>query len=96
VRVSIEVRRADDGYELLLDGDRIGCAFTEVHGRTVVFTHTEVDPGHEGKGYGGRLARAALDDVRARDEQVIARCSFIKGWIDKHPDYQDLLVSGHH
>jgi predicted GNAT family acetyltransferase len=93
VRVSAEVRRSDDGYELLVDGVRIGCAFTEVRGHTVIFTHTEIDPGHEGKGYGGLLARSALDDVRARGEHVIARCEFIKGWIDKHPDYQDLLVS---
>lgn len=90
-----EVRRADDGYEILLDGVRVGCSFTEVHGRTVVFTHTEIDPAHEGQGLGGRLARAALDDVRSRGEQVIARCEFIKGWIAKHPDYQDLLASAH-
>ena len=94
--MSAEVRRADDGYELLVDGVRIGCAFTQVRGHTVIFDHTEIDPGHEGKGYGGLLARSALDDVRARGEHVIARCEFIKGWIDKHPDYQDLLVSARH
>ncbi|MDP9182185.1 MAG: N-acetyltransferase [Actinomycetota bacterium] len=91
--MSADVRRAEDGYEVLLDGVRVGCAFTEVHGHTVVFTHTEIDPAYEGRGLGGRLARAALDDVRARGEHVIARCAFIKGWIEKHPDYQDLLVS---
>jgi predicted GNAT family acetyltransferase len=93
--VSTEVRRADDGYEILLDGERVGCAFTEVHGHTVVFTHTEVGPAHQGKGLASTLARAALDDVRSRGEHVIARCPFIKGWIDKHPDYQDLLAQAH-
>ena len=89
--MTTEVRRADDGYELLLDGKRIGCAFTEVHGHTVVFTHTEVDPDQQGHGYAGQLARAALDDVRSRGEHVIARCPFISAWIDKHPDYADLV-----
>ncbi len=45
---------------------------------------------------GSALARAALDAVRAGEEplgprRVIATCPFIKGWIDKHPDYADLL-----
>ena len=66
-----------------------------MHGHTVIFTHTEIDPAFEGRGLGGQLARAALDDVRARGEHVFARCEFIKGWIEKHPDYQDLLVSHH-
>ncbi len=59
---------------------------------TMVFTHTEVDPEFEGRGIGGRLARGALDDVRARGLAVIALCPFIKAWIGKHPDYQDLLA----
>jgi len=24
---------------------------------------------------------------------VLPRCPFIRGWIDKHPDYQDLVDS---
>ena len=92
---STEVRRADDGYEILLDGKRVGCAFTEVHGHTVVFTHTEIDPAFEGRGLASQLARAALDDVRARGEHVIARCPFISAWIEKHPEYQDLVNHAH-
>lgn len=89
------VTRRDGDYELTVDGEVAGHAFVEVHGRTVVFTHTEVDPAFEGRGLGGRLARAALDDVRARGEQVIARCEFVAGWIAKHPEYQDLLARAH-
>ena len=46
----------------------------------------------EGQGIGGKLARAVLDETRAEGLEVIATCPFIKGWIDKHPDYQDLLA----
>jgi predicted GNAT family acetyltransferase len=89
--VTVTRRVAD--YEITLDGAVAGHAFIELHGHTVVFTHTEIDPAYEGHGLGGQLARAALDDVRARGEHVIARCPFIKAWIEKHPDYQDLLTS---
>jgi predicted GNAT family acetyltransferase len=57
----------------------------------VVFTHTEVDPAYEGKGVGSALARAALDDVRARGLGVVAICPFISAYIRRHPEYADLL-----
>ncbi|MEV4258274.1 GNAT family N-acetyltransferase [Spirillospora sp. NPDC049652] len=81
-------------FEITVDGTLAG--FAEYHlrqdGRTVVFTHTEVLPEFEGQGIGSALARGALDDVRAGDRGVVPLCPFIKGWIDKHPDYQDLVV----
>ncbi len=59
----------------------------------VTFEHTEIDDRFEGQGLGGRLARAALDDVRARDQRVVPRCPFIARWIERHADYGDLVAS---
>jgi uncharacterized protein len=56
------------------------------------FFHTVVKDEFEGQGIGGKLARAALDQTRAEGLKVIDSCPFIKGWIAKHPDYQDLLA----
>jgi predicted GNAT family acetyltransferase len=56
-----------------------------------VFTHTEVLPAYEGQGVGGTLVRGALDDVRRRGGRVEARCTFVRSWLDRHPDYQDLV-----
>jgi uncharacterized protein len=56
-----------------------------------VFVHTEVDDAYEGQGVGGTLVRGALDDVRRRGAQVVASCSFVRAWISRHPDYQDLV-----
>jgi uncharacterized protein len=58
----------------------------------VLFTHTEVLPGNEGQGLGSKLARFALDDVRRRGLKVIPVCTFIAGYIRKHPDYLDLVT----
>ena len=46
----------------------------------------------EGQGIGGKLARGALDQTRADGLKVVATCQFIKGWIGKHPEYEDLLA----
>lgn len=56
----------------------------------IVFTHTEVDDAFEGNGVGSTLVRAALDEVRTTDQRVVATCPFVRSWIHKHPDYQDL------
>ncbi len=58
----------------------------------ITFTHTEVGDAFEGRGVGGQLARRALDDARARGLRVQPRCSFIRSWIDRHDDYQDLVA----
>jgi predicted GNAT family acetyltransferase len=57
----------------------------------IAFVHTEVDDAYEGRGVGSALARTALDEARAQGLRVVAVCPFIAGWIDRHPDYQDLL-----
>jgi predicted GNAT family acetyltransferase len=80
-------------YEAWLDGELAGFAAYQSISTATVFTHTEVDDKFGGRGVGGELARGALDDVRAHGLGVVPLCPFIKGWIEKHSDYQDLVVS---
>jgi len=44
-----------------------------------------------GRGVGSKLVRGALDQARGRGLKVVAQCPFVKGYIEKHPDYADLL-----
>jgi len=78
-------------YEITHDGELGGYALYSRRGDHVVFTHTEIDPKAEGHGLGGRLAKAALDDVRSRGLRVIAECPFIASYVERHPDYADLV-----
>jgi uncharacterized protein len=90
----VKVSDAPDAgrYEARRGEELVGFSAYERRGNVVVFTHTEVDDEHEGEGVGGELARAALDDVRRRGLRVIARCPFVAAWIQRHPDYADLLA----
>ncbi|MFM9939909.1 MAG: GNAT family N-acetyltransferase [Hyphomicrobiaceae bacterium] len=58
---------------------------------TIALLHAEVPAELEGRGVGSRLAKAALEVVRAEGLKVIPRCSFIAAYIQRHPEYQDLL-----
>ena len=80
-------------YEAHLDGELAGFAEYVVKDDLVFLTHTEVNDRFEGHGVGSAIARFALDDVRAQgSRRVVPRCPFIKAWIDKHPDYADLVA----
>jgi predicted GNAT family acetyltransferase len=59
----------------------------------ITFTHTEVPEALEGRGIGSRLARTALDYARAEGLKVRPLCPFIAGYIQRHPEYQDLVVA---
>lgn len=80
-------------YEARVGGELAGFAAYVLREGRIVFTHTEVDDAFAGHGVGSALARGALDDVRrAGERRVVPLCPFIKGWIDKHPDYADLVA----
>ena len=74
------------------DGSVLGFSAYRRDGDVVVFTHTEVDDSLEGKGVGSTLVRGALDDVRAAGLSVRPLCPFVKAYIDRHPEYADLVV----
>jgi predicted GNAT family acetyltransferase len=81
----------DHKYEIR-EGDRVlGIAVYRRRGDVTDFLHTEVDPDAGRSGVGGTLVRAALDDVRSSGGSVIASCPFVRGWIERHPAYGDLL-----
>ena len=74
-------------------GDRLAgvAEYVRTDGQ-VAFPHTEVDPEFGGRGIGSALVRHSLDDVREEGGlKVIPQCSFYVSWLDKHPDYADLL-----
>jgi uncharacterized protein len=77
-------------YELTVEG-YVAATYYKVEGNVITFIHTEVPPELGGKGIGSKLIRGALDQVRADGLQVIAQCPFVKAFIEKNADYQDLL-----
>lgn len=90
--IEVSDEKAEKRFEVRVDGKVAGSAYYDTADDLIVFTHTEIDDAFEGQGVGSALARGALDAVRADGRRkVVARCSFIRGWIDRHPAYQDLL-----
>ena len=79
-------------FELDADGH---IAFSEYKRADGVLTirHTEVPKQLEGRGIGSALIRGVLDAARADGLKVKPLCPFAKAYIERHPDYADLLQS---
>lgn len=77
-------------FELNVDGKIAFLTYRLRPGR-IVLLHTEVPPELEGRGIGGRLARAGLDFAREHRLKAAIYCPFIKSYLERHPEYSDLI-----
>lgn len=57
----------------------------------ITFIHTEVPSEFAGQGIGSSLARAGLDYARQKHLQAVPLCSFVAGYVQRHPEYLDLI-----
>jgi len=80
-------------YEVTVDGHLSVCDY-EISGANQVFTHTRVPPELRGRGIAELLVRAALAEARAEKRRVVPACSYVAKFIERHPEYQDLLATG--
>lgn len=87
------VNRPDDSrFALTRDGDDLGFIAYRQSGDVITLTHTEIDPEIQERGLGSLLVKGTLDALRTgSSDRVVAQCPFVAAWIEKHPDYADLL-----
>lgn len=57
----------------------------------ITFTHTFVPEALGGRGIAGSLAQFALELARAENLTVIPQCPYVAKYIQKHPEFQDLV-----
>lgn len=80
-------------YEAHLDGELAGhVVYRASDDGTLVLVHTVVLPEFEGRGVASGLASALLEDVRRRGLKIVPMCSFIRGYLERHPEHDDLVV----
>jgi uncharacterized protein len=85
---------ADEQWEMNIDGRQAFLAY-ERAGDHIIYLHTEVPPEMEGHGVASTLAKAALDDARARGQKVVPLCPFVSNYIRRHPEYEELVDRSH-
>lgn len=88
--IPIEWHEERGTIELRVDSDVALLQFT-LKQDVMSVTHTEVPPAFRGRKIGDALATAALDLARGRGWTVRPYCPFVGAYVERHPDYRDLI-----
>jgi uncharacterized protein len=92
--ITVEDIPDEERYEARTgDGVLAGVAAYQLAPNLIVMTHTEVDPAFAGQGVATVLIRGALDDIRDRGLPMLPLCPFVEAFLQRHPDYRDLVYS---
>jgi predicted GNAT family acetyltransferase len=83
--------RALHQFELEADG-AVAFASYERQNGIITLTHTIVPAELQGRGIGSILISTALAMVRAEGLKVVPECPFVRAYIEKHREEQDLLA----
>lgn len=79
-------------YALTADGAQAVLDY-ELAGEVMTFTHTFVPVELRGRGLAEILVRRGLADTRAAQRRVVPQCSYVARFIERHPEYHDLLAA---
>jgi uncharacterized protein len=77
-------------YEVELDGKLALIQYRDAGG-VRYYLHTEVPEALEGHGIASLMARAALNQAQAEGLTIVPLCPFVRGYIEKHPEYRPLV-----
>ena len=61
-------------------------------GRVMSLDHTETPIAARGHGLASRLTEGVLQEVRERGLKIAPRCPFVVAFLDRHPEYRDLVA----
>jgi predicted GNAT family acetyltransferase len=77
-------------FELTLGGETAFAEYSLLRD-AIVLPHTVTPSALEGRGVGSALAKAALGYAREHGLKVKPVCPFMAGYIQKHPEWRDLV-----
>lgn len=87
------VEDADRGRFDMWQGEQfIGFAGYELKDDTMVFQHTLVDENFGRRGYARALVTLVLESARSRGWKVLPVCSYVLDYLERYPEYKDLVV----
>ncbi len=88
--LAVSNNEAAGRYEAHVDGQLALVAYHR-EGDRIIYIHTEVPEELEGQGIAGRMTHVALEDARAQRLSVVPQCPFVASYIERHPEYKDLV-----
>lgn len=79
-------------FETTVDGELCVLDYS-IREQVITMHRVFVPPPVEGRGIAGHLTRHALDWTRERGLKVVPRCPYVAAWIQRNPEYRDLVIT---
>ena len=80
-------------FELNVENAIAFIEFEKLEPNVLDLVHTEVPEELAGKGVGSKLVAGALNYIKHNGLKLVPSCSFVKSYIAKHSEWQDLVYS---
>jgi predicted GNAT family acetyltransferase len=93
--MSLDIRHDENGSRFVatIDAHDAYVAYMPVDDQTLEYRRTYVPTELRGQGIAGKLVAWALEYARAHGYRVIPTCSYVRGYLERNPEYQDLAAS---
>lgn len=88
---TVRDNKTQSRFELDIEG-AIAFANYRLTPSAVIITHTETPRALRGRGVASELVRGALALIRTDGLKVVAGCGFVVDYLQKHPEFSDLLA----
>lgn len=79
-------------FELIAGGTLIGLVVYYRFGDIAIVTHTETNPGLEGKGHGSKLAAKTMEWMATQGLRIVPVCGFMAHFLRTHPQYRGMVT----
>ena len=87
----VTVTKESDKFTVCVDGKAVGLTAYADEGHSRVFPHTEVDDAYEGRGLATIVIGEALAQTRAEGLRVVPMCPTVAAYVERHPEYADIV-----
>ena len=91
--ISVQHNPASKRFEAIVDGMLCRTDY-RMHGDTMMLVHTEVPSQLEGRGIASALVKASFAHAAANGMDVLPVCSYVRSWVQRHPEVEPLLAGG--
>ena len=80
-------------YALWHGSTYVGFIGYQREGDLVTLQHTIVNEEFGRRGYARALVTLVLDQLRTEGVRIVSECTYIDGYLDRYPEYKDLLAT---
>jgi len=90
--VKLEVNNKNGYFYIEINGNtEAKMTFVFAGTDKIIIDHTEVNEGHNGKGFGKMMVAKAVAFAREKNLKIIPLCPFAKKVFEKTPEFKDVL-----